>query len=109
MGFVQNGDSIIVSGAACEPAVFLNHIQDLAKRVEGVTLHKSRDGSYPYLRDPSMAGRVNTIGHFFAENLRDGFAHGICDYLPSDLHNFLAIRSEVSPDKIFWARTTVMD
>lgn len=109
MAFVQNGDSIIVSGAACEPAVFLNRVQDLAKNVEGVTLHKSRDGSYLYLRDPSMKGRVDTIGHFFADNLREGFNNGICSYLPSDLHNFMAIRSEVSPDKIFWARTTTMD
>jgi len=64
---------------------------------------------FEYLRDPTLRGHVHTIGHFFAANLREGYQIGTASYLPSDLHNFMKIRAEVSSDKIFWAKTTAMD
>jgi acyl-CoA hydrolase len=107
--FIQNGDSIITSGAAGEPGVFLRSIPEWAHGVEGVTIHKSRDQMFDYLRDPTLKGHIHTVGHFFAENLREGYQIGTCSYVPSELHNFMTIRGQVSPDKIFWARTTTMD
>jgi acyl-CoA hydrolase len=106
---VQNGDSIITSGTAGEPAVFLRSIPQWGHRVEGVTIHKSRDQVFEYMRDPTLRGHVHTIGHFFAENMREGYQAGLASYLPSDLHNFMSIRGQISPDKIFWARTSTMD
>jgi acyl-CoA hydrolase len=64
---------------------------------------------FDYLRDPTLKGHIHTVGHFFAENLREGYQIGTCSYVPSELHNFMTIRGQVSPDKIFWARTTTMD
>jgi acyl-CoA hydrolase len=107
--FIQNGDSIITSGVGCEPGVFLRSIPEWAHGVEGVTIHKSREQMFDYLRDPTLKGHIHTISHFFAENLREGYQMGTSSYLPSDLHNFMNIRGQVSPDKIFWARTTTMD
>jgi acyl-CoA hydrolase len=109
VGFIQNGDSIITSGCGGEPGVFLRSIPDWGHNVEGVIIHKSREQMFDYLRDPTLKGHVHTIGHFFAANLREGHQEGISSYLPSDLHNFMSIRSQVSPDKIFWARTTSID
>jgi acyl-CoA hydrolase len=109
VGFIQNGDSIITSGVGCEPGLFLKSIPEWGHKVEGVTIHKSREQMFDYLRDPSLNGHVHTIGHFFAANLREGYQLGASSYLPSDLHNFMSIRGQVSPDKILWARTTTMD
>jgi acyl-CoA hydrolase len=106
---IQNGDSIITSGAACEPTLFLRSIPEWGHGVEGVTIHKSRELMFDYLRDPTLKGHIHTVGHFFSENLREGYQIGTCSYVPSDLHNFMTIRSQVSPDKIFWARTTAME
>jgi acyl-CoA hydrolase len=108
VGFIQNGDSIITSGVGGEPAVFLRSIAQWGHNVKGVTIHKSREQMFDYLRDPTLKGHVDTIGHFFAANMREGYQSGICSYLPSDLHNFMHIRGQVSPDKLFWARTTKM-
>jgi acyl-CoA hydrolase len=107
--FIQNGDSIITSGVGGEPGVFLRSIPEWAHGVEGVTIHKSREQMFDYLRDPTLKGHIHTVGHFFSENLREGYQIGTCSYVPSDLHNFMTIRGQVSPDKIFWARTTTMD
>jgi acyl-CoA hydrolase len=107
--FIQNGDTIITSGAAGEPAVFLRSIPEWGHGVEGVTIHKSRELMFDYLRDPTLKGHIHTVGHFFSENLREGYQIGTCSYVPSDLHNFMTIRGQVSPDKIFWARTTAME
>lgn len=107
--FIQNGDSIITSGAAGEPGVFLRSIPEWAHGVEGVTIHKSREQMFDYLRDPTLKGHIHTVGHFFSENLREGYQIGTCSYVPSELHNFMTIRGQVSPDKIFWARTTAME
>ena len=35
---IHSGDIIAVSGAITEPVVFLNHLQDIIPRLEGVTL-----------------------------------------------------------------------
>jgi acyl-CoA hydrolase len=107
--FIQNGDSIITSGAAGEPGVFLRSIPEWGHGVKGVTIHKSRELMFDYLRDPTLKGHIHTVGHFFSENLREGYQIGTCSYVPSDLHNFMTIRGQVSPDKIFWARTTAME
>ncbi len=107
--FIQNGDSIITSGAAGEPCVFLRSIPEWAHGVEGVTIHKSREQMFDYLRDPTLKGHIHTVGHFFSENLREGYQIGTCSYVPSELHNFMTIRGQVSLDKIFWARTTAME
>jgi acyl-CoA hydrolase len=109
VGFISNGDSIITSGVGCEPCLFLRSIPEWGHNVEGVTIHKSREQMFDYLRDPTLKGHIHTIGHFFAENFREGYQAGTSSYLPSDLHNFMNIRGQVSPDKIFWARTTSMD
>jgi acyl-CoA hydrolase len=109
VALIRNGDSIITSGAGGEPAVFLRSIAEWGLNVEGVTIHKSREQMFDYLRDPAMRGHIHTIGHFFAANLREGYQAGIASYLPSDLHNFMQIRGEISPDNLFWARTTSLD
>lgn len=109
VSFIQNGDTIITSGAAGEPGVFLRSIPKWAHGVEGVTIHKSREQMFDYLRDPTLKGHIHTVGHFFSENLREGYQIGTCSYVPSELHNFMTIRGQVSPDKIFWARTTAME
>ncbi|MBN1189597.1 MAG: hypothetical protein JXA46_07590 [Dehalococcoidales bacterium] len=107
--FIHNGDSIITSGVGCEPGVFLRSIPQWGHSVEGVSIHKSREQMFDYLRDPSLKGHIHTVGHFFAEGFREGYQAGIASYLPSDLHNFMKIRGRISPDRIFWARTTAMD
>jgi len=109
VAFIKNGDSVITSGVGCEPAVFLRSIPEWGHNIEGVTIHKSREQMFDYLKDPTLKGHIQTIGHFFAAGFREGYQAGIASYLPSDLHNFMKIRGEVSPDRIFWARTTTMD
>ena len=90
---IQSGDVIAVSGAITEPVVFLNHLSDIIPRLEGVTLLKSKDNDYAYLRDPETAGHILTLGHFYHTNFREGHALGITSYLPSDLHNYRALRT----------------
>ena len=90
---IHSGDIIAVSGAITEPVVFLNHLQDIIPRLEGVTLIKSKDNDYAYLRAPETAGHVLTLGHFYHTNFREGHALGITSYLPSDLHNYMSLRT----------------
>ena len=106
---IHSGDIIAVSGAITEPVVFLNHLQDIIPRLEGVTLIKSKDNDYAYLRDPETAGHVLTLGHFYHTNFREGHALGITSYLPSDLHNYMSLRTAYKPNNVFIAKVTDMD
>ena len=106
---IHSGDIIAVSGAITEPVVFLNHLRDIIPRLEGVTLIKSKDNDYAYLRDPETAGHVLTLGHFYHTNFREGHALGITSYLPSDLHNYMSLRTAYKPNHVFIAKVTDMD
>ena len=52
---IHSGDVIAVSGAITEPVVFLGDLQRIIPRLENVTLIKSKDNDYEYLRDPATA------------------------------------------------------
>lgn len=106
---IQSGDTIAVSGAITEPVVFLGALQDIIPRLENVTLIKSKDNDYEYLRDPNTAGHILTLGHFYHTNFRQGHALGITSYLPTDLHNYMKLRTEYSPNNVFIAKVTDMD
>ena len=106
---IRSGDVIAVSGAVCEPTTFLSHVQDFAPNVEDVTIVKSRDNSYDYLRDPAMLGHVLTLSHFYSANFREGHPLGLCDYIPSDLHNYASVFHAVHPNNIFVAQVSPMD
>ena len=106
---IRSGDIIAVSGAITEPVVFLGRLQDIIPRLENVTLLKSKDNDYDYLRDPATAGHILTLGHFYHTNFREGHALGITSYLPSDLHNYMANRTAYKPNNVFIAKVTDMD
>ncbi len=106
---IRSGDTIAVSGAITEPVVFLSALQDIIPRLENVTLIKSKDNDYEYLRDPDTAGHVLTLGHFYHTNFRQGHALGITSYLPSDLHNYMKLRTEYHPNNVFIAKVTDID
>ncbi len=106
---IRSGDTIAVSGAITEPVVFLGALSKIIPRLENVTLLKSKDNDYEYLRDPATAGHVMTLGHFYHTNFREGHALGITSYLPSDLHNYMRFRTQYKPNNVFIARVTDMD
>ena len=106
---IHSGDVIAVSGAITEPVVFLGDLQTIIPRLENVTLIKSKDNDYDYLRDPNTAGHILTLGHFYHTNFRQGHALGITSYLPTDLHNYMKLRTEYAPNNVFIAKVTDMD
>ena len=89
LALIESGDTICVSGVATEPVTFLSHLQDIIPRLHNVTLVKSKDNDYAFLRDPNTRGHVETVGHFYAKNMREGHALGLTSYIPSDLHNYM--------------------
>ncbi len=106
---IHSGDTIAVSGVVTEPVVFLSHFQEIIPRLENVTLVKSKDNDYAFLRDPATAGHVLTLGHFYHENFRQGHELGLTSYLPSDLHNYMRLRTAYKPNNVFIAKVTDMD
>ena len=106
---IRSGDIVAVSGAITEPVVFLSRLQEIIPRLEDVTLLKSKDNDYEYLRDPATKGHILTLGHFYHTNFREGHALGITSYLPSDLHNYMKFRTAYKPNNVFIAKVTDMD
>ncbi|MCD8321388.1 MAG: 4-hydroxybutyrate--acetyl-CoA CoA transferase [Oscillospiraceae bacterium] len=106
---IHSGDVIAVSGAITEPTAFLGRLQEIIPRLEDVILVKSKDNDYEYLRDPATKGHILTLGHFYHTNFREGHALGIASYLPSDLHNYMRLRTAYKPNNVFIAKVTDMD
>ncbi len=109
LGMICSGDVIAVSGAATEPTKFLNNLQRIIPDLTDVTLVKSKDNDYEYLRDPNTLGHVHTVGHFYHTNFRQGHELGLTSYIPTDLHNYMKLRTEYMPNNVFIAQTTDMD
>ena len=109
LGMICSGDVIAVSGAATEPTKFLNNLQRIIPDLHDVTLVKSKDNDYEYLRDPNTLGHVHTVGHFYHTNFRQGHELGLTSYIPTDLHNYMKLRTEYMPNNVFIAQTTDMD
>ncbi len=109
LALIESGDTIAVSGVATEPTDFLSHLDTIIPRLQHVTVVKSKDNEYDYLRDPATKGHVETIGHFYAKNMREGHALGLTSYIPSDLHNYMAERVRYKPNNVFVAQVTDME
>ena len=106
LALIESGDTICVSGVATEPVTFLSHLQDIIPRLHDVLLVKSKDNDYDFLRDPNTKGHVETVGHFYAKNMREGHALGLTSYIPSDLHNYMKEFVAVHPNNVFVAQVT---
>lgn len=104
LSLIESGDTICVSGVATEPVTFLSHFTDIIPRLHDVTLVKSKDNDYDFLRDPNTRGHVETVGHFYAKNMREGHALGLTSYIPSDLHNYMREFVAVHPNNVFVAQ-----
>ena len=109
LALIESGDTIAVSGVATEPTEFLSHLGEIIPRLKDVTVVKSKDNEYEYLRDPATKGHVETIGHFYAKNMREGHELGIASYIPSDLHNYMAERVAYKPNNVFVAQVADME
>jgi acyl-CoA hydrolase len=109
LDLIESGDTIAVSGVATEPTTFLSHLIDIVPRLHDVTVVKSKDNEYEYLRSPATRGHVETIGHFYAKNMREGHELGIASYIPSDLHNYMAERVAYKPNNVFVAQVADME
>ena len=108
LDLIENGDIIAVSGVATEPTDFLGHFHEIVPRLHDVTVVKSKDNEYDYLRDPATRGHVETIGHFYAKNMREGHELGLTSYIPSDLHNYMKERVAYQPNNVFVAQVADM-
>ena len=109
LALIESGDTIAVSGVATEPTEFLSHFTEIVPRLRDVTIIKSKDNEYEYLRDPATKGHVMTVGHFYAKNMREGHELGIASYIPSDLHNNMAEREAFNPNNVFVAQVADME
>ena len=109
LALIESGDTIAVSGVATEPTEFLSHFTEIVPRLRDVTVIKSKDNEYEYLRDPATKGHVMTVGHFYAKNMREGHELGIASYIPSDLHNYMAERVAFKPNNVFVAQVADME
>ena len=109
LSLIRSGDTIWVAGVNHEPKAFLNALPKIIPQLENVTLLKSKDNEYDFLRDPATLGHVETLSHFFHANLREGHKLGTVSYVPSDLHNYMALRTGYRPNNVFIAAVTEMD
>ncbi len=105
---IENGDTIAVSGVITEPVSFLGSLSKIIPRLRDVTVVKSKDNEYDYLRDPATRGHVETIGHFYGPAFRAGHRLGITSYIPSDLHNYMSERVRYRPNNVFVAKVADM-
>ena len=104
LALIENGDIIAVSGVTTEPVTFLQNLQTVIPRLMDVTVIKSKDNEYDYMKDPATKGHVETIGHFYGPAFRDGHKLGITSYIPSDLHNYMAERVRYRRNNVFVAK-----
>lgn len=109
LALIKNGDTIAVSGVITEPVSFLGSLGKIIPRLENVTVIKSKDNEYDYLRDPSTYGHVETIGHFYGPAFRAGHKLGLTSYIPSDLHNYMAERVAYKPNNVFVAKVADLE
>jgi acyl-CoA hydrolase len=109
LDLIESGDTIAVSGVVTEPTEFLGNLGRIIPRLRDVTVVKSKDNEYDYLRDPATKGHVETIGHFYAKNMREGHALGLTSYLPSDLHNYMRERVAYKPNNVFVAQVSDLE
>ena len=109
LSLIRSGDTVWVAGVNHEPKAFLSALPQIIPNLENVTLLKSKDNDYDFLRDPATLGHIETLSHFFHANLREGHALGTVSYVPSDLHNYMALRTAYRPNNVFIAAVTEMD
>ena len=54
LALIESGDTIAVSGVATEPTEFLSRFTEIVPRLRDVTVIKSKDNEYEYLREREM-------------------------------------------------------
>lgn len=108
LNLIRSGDVIWCSNNYNEPAVFFSHIHEIADRVENVFIYKSRIGTYPFMSDPGMKGKIRFGNYFYGPNYKQAHILGNCTFFPSDLPNYYRTTSMRQPWNVFVAQVSPM-
>ncbi|MGX8700723.1 acetyl-CoA hydrolase/transferase family protein [Caproiciproducens sp.] len=94
---IHSGDEVMLGCAAGMPVNIAKQLHTIAGRVQNVHVWSSLEiDSYPFMTDPSMAGKIETKSFFFGLAARAGHDAGICSLVPVHLHDMLYCKEGVS-------------
>ncbi len=110
LNLIRSGDVIFTTNNYSEPNVILQHLHEIAPRVENVKIWKGRSGTYPFMTDPAMKGHIEMYTYFFGPTFyRQAQKLGLVDYVPADLGHYFTVAVSGHPANVCIAAVTPMD
>ena len=106
---VRSGEQLCTSGVLCEPLSFLERFHEIVPRLEDVTFLKGRNVDVPFLFMPDLRDHVTVLGHLYDATMRKCSANGAITHMPSNLHDFMPLRTAYKPIDRFIAMAAPMD
>lgn len=109
LGYIKNGDDLIVPLANGEPVVLLDTIEKHAERFSGVRIHqmhalKERDYIYGKFGD-----HLRHVAYFLSGASRKAFLAGACELVPNHFHEVPRLLRETTKASMVLASVSPMD
>lgn len=109
LGYIHDGDDVIVPLANGEPVVLLDTLEKYADRFQGVRIHqmhalKERDYIYGKYRP-----HLSHVAYFLSGASRKAFLAGGCDLVPNHFHEVPRLLRETTKTSIVLAAASPMD
>ncbi len=106
---IQSGHVVAFAAACNAPVAIMEQMHTIADRVTDVKCIKGHEGTFPFVTQPGLNGRINTGSFFFGRDLSNGMSSGNTSFIPADMCDYSTFTSGHYPCNVFIAAATPMD
>lgn len=105
----QSGDEVCFAGDGNQPFVILEHLHEIADRVDNMHCYKGHQGDFRCVTDPAMNGHIGFDTFLFGRELMRGQEARNVSFVPVDISDNGPFIQRHRPKDVFVACVTPMD
>ncbi len=105
----RSNDEVCFAGDGNQPFVILEHLHEIAHRVENMHCYKGHEGKFRCVTDPAMKGHIGFDTFLFGRELMQGQENDNVSYVPVDIADNGKFIQRHRPRDVFVACVTPMD
>ena len=109
LGAIRSNARVCFAGDGNQPNTILEHLHEIAPRVEDVHCIKGHEGDFRCVTDPAMNGHISFTTFLYGRTLMEGQKHRNVSFVPSDICDYGSFMAQYRPRNVFVAAVSPMD
>ena len=109
LGAIHSNARVCFAGDCNQPNTILEHLHEIAPRVQEVHCIKGHEGNYQCVTDPAMNGHISFTTFLYGRALMEGQRNRNVSFVPVDICDYGSFMAQYRPRNVFVAAVSPMD